>query len=96
MLAVTLTARATLALAERKWGEAAGFAERAIAAIEATGGKDAPELWDPLAALARAKLGAGHPDEARPFAERALVIGEKAQITEGDLAPVRELLKQVK
>ncbi len=95
VLPSTQTGRAELAVRERRWDEAAGYAERAIAGYETAGGKDNPELWRALAALARAKLGAGKPAEARPLLERALAIGDKAQITPEDLQPLRETLAKL-
>ncbi len=57
-----------------------------ITAAEAAGGTDSVELWQPLAALARAKRGLGHPEEARPLLERAKLVAEKAQADPADLA----------
>jgi eukaryotic-like serine/threonine-protein kinase len=88
----TLVVRARLALGAKKWADAVPFAERSIAGFEKSAGKDAPDLWKPLTALARAKIGLGKPAEAQPLLERALAIGAKAKVRDKDLAPARELL----
>ena len=64
----------------------------AAAAFEASGGVDNPALWRPLTALAKAKIGLGKPAEARPLLQRAIAIGEKAQVDASDLAPARTAL----
>jgi tetratricopeptide (TPR) repeat protein len=92
ILPITQTSRAELALVERAWPEAIALATKAIAALEQTGGKDNPALWRPLTALAKAKLGQGHPADARPLLERAIAIGEKAQVDAAELAPARTAL----
>ena len=92
MAPTTLTSRAEVALADKAWTDAAGFADRAIAGFEAAGGKDNPALWRPLAARAKVELAQKHPDVAKPLLERALAIGEKAAVADEDLAPVKDLL----
>ncbi|HTR53297.1 MAG TPA: serine/threonine-protein kinase [Kofleriaceae bacterium] len=94
-LAATLTSRGALELAEKKWRDAAAFDERAITAAEAAGGKESPELWLPLAGLARADVELGKRADARPLLERALAIGAKAQVPARDLAPARDLLAKL-
>jgi eukaryotic-like serine/threonine-protein kinase len=94
-LGATLTSRAKLALAAARWAEAAGFEQRAIAAMEAASGAHAPELWQPLYGLARAKIGLGKPAEARPLLERALVIADRAQLGAAEVTPIRTLLDQL-
>ncbi len=91
----TLSTRAELALAERAWSDAAGFAERSIAGYEQAGGADNPELWKPLARLARAKIELGHAADARPLLERALAIANKANVSADDLAPARAMLTEL-
>ncbi len=91
----TLAARADAAAADKSWADAQAFADRAIAAYEAAGGKDNPALWRPLTTRARAELVAKHADAARALLERAIAIGERAQVTEPDLAPTRQLLAQL-
>ena len=90
-LAATLHSRGALEAAAKKWSDAASFEQRSIAAFEAGGGKDSPDLWQPLTGLARAQLALGHKD-VRPLLERALEIGEKSQVSPSDLAPTRDLL----
>jgi tetratricopeptide (TPR) repeat protein len=92
ILPITQTSRAELALVEHAWAEAATLAQKAVAAFEVTGGKDNPALWRPLTALAKAKIGQGKPAEARPLLQRAIAIGEKAQVDASDLAPARTAL----
>ena len=91
-LPYTLMARGRLALAERKWPEAASFAERSIAAYEAASGSEAPELWKPLSVLATAKVQLGKPAEARPLLERALAIADKAKLRPADREPLQAAL----
>ncbi|HUJ57986.1 MAG TPA: tetratricopeptide repeat protein [Kofleriaceae bacterium] len=90
-LGQTLGSRATMELAAKQWAEAAALEQRAIVAFEAAGGKDSPDLWQPLTGLARADVELGHPADARPLLERAIAIGERAQIAASDLAPTRDL-----
>jgi hypothetical protein len=94
-LAQTLASRGALELADKKWSDAATFEQRAIAAAEAAGGKESPELWQPLAGLARADIELGRRSDAKPLLERAIIIGEKAQVAAQDLAPARELLDRL-
>jgi hypothetical protein len=94
-LPATQTTRAELALAETAWAEAAHFAELAIAAYEAAGGKDNPQLWRPLTALARAQLGAGKRAAAKPFIDRAVAIGKAAQVSDEDLATTQAVAAQL-
>ncbi len=85
VLATSLASRAEVALAERKWAEAATFDARSIALTEAANGKDASDLWKPLAGLARAKAGAGDAKGAREVAQRAVKIARAAQITDEEI-----------
>ncbi|MEO8704524.1 MAG: serine/threonine-protein kinase [Kofleriaceae bacterium] len=96
LLAATLTSRATFAIARKRWIEAAALAQRAIAAIEAAGGKAAPDLWQPLASLGHAQLELGRRADARSALERAIAVAEKAQISTTDLAPVRASLERAR
>jgi serine/threonine-protein kinase len=96
ILPKTQTARANLAVVEQNWADAAAFAEQAIAGFEAEGGKDQPELWQPLTALARAKLALHDRDAARALLDRAMAIADKAHIPEHDLAPTRAVLELAK
>jgi tetratricopeptide (TPR) repeat protein len=89
MLATSLTARADLALVERKWPEAVTFAERAIAALEVAGGAQNPELWRPLAKLARAQRELKQPELAKAAVARALAIIDAAKIDEPEAAALR-------
>jgi hypothetical protein len=92
VLPATLASRAELALADKAWRDAQAFAEQSIAGYEAVGGKDNPALWRPLTALGRAQLALDHADAARAALERALAIGDKAQIPAADLAPTHAAL----
>jgi tetratricopeptide (TPR) repeat protein len=92
ILGPTLGSRAQRSIAEKKWAEAASFAQRSVTAIESFAGKDSPDLWMPLATLGQATLELGRPGEARAYLERAIAIGEKAQVSPSDLAPIRKLL----
>jgi len=91
-LPYTLMARSRLALVEKKWAEAATFAERSIAAYEAAGGSEAPELWKPLAALATAKINLGKSADARALVDRALAIANAAKIRDAEREPIRAAL----
>ena len=91
-LGTTLTARATLELAQARWKDAEGFEERAIAAYETAGGRDDLSLWKPLAGLAQARRALDNKADVRPLLDRALAIGIKAQLTDGDLNPIRDQL----
>jgi len=92
-LPATLASRAELSIDAKKWNEVVDFETRAIAAFEAASGKDAPDLWRPLVGLARAKLAQGKDAEARALLERAIAIGERAQVPSEQLEPARKLLK---
>src|SRR5262249_16718486 len=92
-LPVTLAARAEIALGESKWADALGFADRAIASLEASGGKDIAGLWQPLAARGRALVALKRPDEARIALTRAIEIGTKATVKPADLEPARAALR---
>ena len=92
VLATTENARAELELAAKAWADAARFAESSIARFEASGGKHNPELWRPLTALARAKLGLGDKAAAKPLLERALAISDKAGNGDYKLQLARDLL----
>jgi hypothetical protein len=85
VLSTTLAARGDVALAMSAWADAAAFDARAIAIVEAASGKDSPELWRPLAGLARAKAGLGDRAAARVAARRAVAIGRAAQVTDAAL-----------
>jgi hypothetical protein len=95
VLPATQAARAELALAEKAWPEATKLAEQSIAGYETVGGKDNAALWRPLTALGRARLGSGQAASAKEALDRALAIGEKAQISAADLAPTRDALAAV-
>jgi tetratricopeptide (TPR) repeat protein len=95
LLAATLTSRMTTELGAKDWAAAATFAQRAIDTVEATAGKESPDLWEPLAGLAHADIELGHRTDAKPLLERALAIADKAQISPTELAPVRQLLATV-
>jgi tetratricopeptide (TPR) repeat protein len=95
-LGPTLSSRANLELGASKWADAVTFEQRAIAAVEATGGKTSPDLWQPLTGLAQANIRLKRPASVtRPLLERAIAIGEKAQIAERDLKLARTLLKEL-
>jgi tetratricopeptide (TPR) repeat protein len=94
MLATTLTSRAQLALDEKQYAEAADFAQRAVTGYEAAGGTDNPELWLPLTKLGQAKLALGDKDAAKTALQRAIEIAERTKVSEPDLAPTRDALKQ--
>ena len=94
-LATTLAARATLELAQARWKDAEGFEERAIAAYEAAGGPDDLSLWKPLAGLAQARRALDKKADVKPLLDRALAIGVKAQLTAGDLDPIRDQLAKL-
>jgi tetratricopeptide (TPR) repeat protein len=96
LLGATLNSRATFAIAQKRWAEAGALAQRSITAIEGTSGKDAPDLWQPLASLGRAHLELGRRGEARTALERAIAVAEKAQISTAELAPIRALLDRVR
>jgi tetratricopeptide (TPR) repeat protein len=90
-LGTTLAARGALELRERAWAAAAGFEERSIAAYEASD-KDHLELWRPLAGLATAKRALDPKADVKPLLERAIAIGEKAQLKAADLQPIKDAL----
>ena len=89
MLPTTQTSFAGFVADQHDLALASTFAERAIAGFEASGGKDAGDLWQPLAILGLAKLGLGQPAIARPLLQRAIAIGEKQQLKASDLAAAR-------
>ncbi|HET9990830.1 MAG TPA: tetratricopeptide repeat protein [Kofleriaceae bacterium] len=91
-LGTTLTARATLELAQDRWKDAATFEERAIAAYEAVGGPGHLSLWKPLAGLAQARRALDKKADVKPLVDRALAIGVKAQLTAEELDPIRAQL----
>jgi len=91
-LATTLTSRAELELAQHHYKEAATEATAAIAAFEELGGADNVELWRPLTRLAEARLALGDRASAKAALERAIAIGERAQIGEHLLGKTRTLL----
>ena len=92
MLPTSLTARADLALAEKKWAEAASYAERAIAGLELAGGAQNPELWRPLAKLARAQRALNQSALAKKSVERALAIIDAAKIDEPEAIALRSFV----
>ena len=91
----TQASRAELALAEHAWAEAADFAARAVAGVEATGGADSPALWRPLSALGRADVELRKMADARKALERAITIGTRVKLHETELAPARDALARV-
>ena len=94
-LPVSHSARAELELAQRDYKEAASHASAAIAAFEQLGGADNVELWRPLTRLAQAQLGLGDRAAAKSLLERAVAIGERAQIGEHLLGETRGLLRSM-
>ncbi len=94
-LGQTLNSRALFELAAKQYKDAAAFAQHSITVTEAANGQDSPDLWQPLTTLAHADLELGHAANARPLLERALAIGEKAQVSPSDLAPTRELMQKL-
>ena len=93
VLATTLASRAEVALATKAWAAAADIEAHAIAVAEAASGKDATELWKPLAGLARAKAGLGDRAAARAAAQRAVTIGRAAQVTDAELGEALALAR---
>ena len=91
-LPATLAARAEIALGESKWADALGFADRAIASLEASHGKDSADLWLPLAARGRALVALKQPKDAKVALTRAIEIGTKAKVKPADLGPARAAL----
>jgi tetratricopeptide (TPR) repeat protein/predicted Ser/Thr protein kinase len=96
LLPLTLAARADAAVAAKAWDDAAADADRSISGYEAAGGKDNAPLWRPLTTRARVALAHGHAADARPLLERAIAIGQRAQVTDEDLAATRQMLAQLK
>ncbi len=92
LLPTTLASRAEVAVAERQWAVAAELAARAIAGFETSEGKDAADLWRPLATRGRALIELHKPAEAGPLLARAIAIGERAKVKATDLGPARESL----
>ena len=92
---ITLAARAELEIRERAWPAATQFAEQAIAAFEKAGGVDNPELVGPLVTLARARIGVGKRDEAKPLLQRALAIGAKVGMGDHELKAARDALAAI-
>jgi tetratricopeptide (TPR) repeat protein len=95
VLPATLATRAELALGESKWSDALGFADRAIAGLEASGGKDGAELWRPLVARGRALVALRRPAQAKVALARAVEIATQAKIKPNDLAPARAALSSL-
>ncbi len=91
----TLASRAEMSIAARHWKEAIALEQRAIAAFEAASGKDNPDLWKPLFGLARVELAQHRAAEARELLDRAIAIGEKAQISSADLESMRTFRKKL-
>ena len=94
-LGATLTSRTAMAVEGKAWADAVFYGQRAVAALEDAGGKDSPALVQALVVLARAHAALGRPAVARPLLERALAIGERAQLADADLAPARALLDEL-
>jgi tetratricopeptide (TPR) repeat protein len=94
-LPTTQTSRAELALAEKAWSDAEAYAEKAVAGFEAAGGAENPELWRPLTALGRAKIGLGKKADARPLLEHAMAIGQRVHLPDALIAPTREALSKL-
>ena len=88
-LGTTLTARAVLALAEKKWADAVTFADRAVRALVAAGGEQNAELWRPYGALARAQRELGQHAAAKTAIERALAIIDASKIDEPEAVELR-------
>ena len=95
-LAHTLASRAALALDAKRWTEAIDLETRSITTFEAASGKEAPDLFKPLAGMGQAKLGQCKRAEAQPFLERALAIATKSQLGPHDVDPVKKLLAQTR
>ncbi|HEY1810869.1 MAG TPA: tetratricopeptide repeat protein [Kofleriaceae bacterium] len=95
VLPTTLASRAELELGQHAWADAAAFEERSIAGFEAMSGKDALDLWKPLAGLATAKRGADPKADVRAILVRAVAIATKAQLRDSDLAPLRDELAKL-
>jgi tetratricopeptide (TPR) repeat protein len=95
VLPKTETSRANLAIALGDWPEAQTQALAAIGAFEFAGGKDNPELWRPLAALASAKTALGDTAAARALLVRALAIADKAHVPDFDLAATKDQLARL-
>jgi len=49
-----------------------------------------------LTTRARVALAHGHAADARTLLERAIAIGQRAQVTDEDLAATRQMLAQLK
>jgi tetratricopeptide (TPR) repeat protein len=91
VLGVVLADRAKLARAENQWPESAGYDERAIAALEASAGKTAVDLYKPLTGLALARLHDHKPADAKPLLERALAVAT-GKVPDTALTETRESL----
>jgi len=92
VLPATLATRAELALGESRWADALGVADRAIAALEASAGKDCAELWRPLVVRGRALVALKQPKQAKLALARAVEIATKARVKPEDLGPARAAL----
>jgi hypothetical protein len=90
-----LADRAKLARAENQWAKSAEFDTRAIAAFEASAGKESVDLWKPLTGLGLAMINDNKRTEARPHLERALAIATKAKIPESTLRELRKALAKL-
>ena len=88
----TLTARASLAIAEGMYADAVGYAERSIAALEVAGGAKNPELWRPLSMLAHAQREMKQHALAKTSIERALAIIDAAKIDEPEAVALRSFV----
>ncbi|HEY4180814.1 MAG TPA: serine/threonine-protein kinase [Kofleriaceae bacterium] len=92
ILGTSLSSYAQFAVDQHDYTLAISMAEPAITAIEAAGGKDAADLWRPLASLAYAKIATNETAAARPLLDRAIAIAEQQQVKTSDLAPARAAL----
>ncbi|HEY1550319.1 MAG TPA: serine/threonine-protein kinase [Kofleriaceae bacterium] len=92
VLATTLASRAELELAQHAYADAIALDERSIIAFETMGGKDALDLWRPLAGLATAKRAVDPRADVRAILTRAVAIATKAQVRDAEVAPLREAL----
>jgi len=88
----TFTSLGELELDQHAWADAVTFEKDAIEAFEAMGGKDALDLWKPLAGLARAQRALDPKADVRPLLTRAVAIATKAKVLDADLAPIRDAL----
>jgi tetratricopeptide (TPR) repeat protein len=95
VLQQTLASRAQIEVEAGDYAKAVSLATRSVALVEAKSGKDAPDLWEPLAAQGRALAALGKRDQAKPVLERALTIAKSVQLEDYETAPVREALSKL-